>query len=86
MMRVLVTGTGGFLGKVLVDALLRGGYTVRALYHRAGLSPGDSRCEVVPGDVCDRTAMKAAGMACQAVVHWAGKVHVLDELSADEQE
>jgi nucleoside-diphosphate-sugar epimerase len=86
MTRVLITGAGGFLGKVLVEALLSRGYAVRALFHRAVPRHGDVRCEVVTGDVRDRAAMKAATTACQAVVHLAGKVHALDEVVTDEQE
>ncbi len=85
-MRVLVTGAGGFLGKALVEALLREGYVVRALYHHDGLPQDESRCEVVTGDVRDRAAMKVAVTACQAVVHLAGKVHALDTVSTDEWE
>ncbi|MEW6248466.1 MAG: NAD-dependent epimerase/dehydratase family protein [Nitrospirota bacterium] len=86
MTRVLITGAGGFLGKVLVEALLSRGYAVRALYHHAGPPLGESRCEVVTGDVRDRAAMKAAATECRAIVHLAGKVHALDEAHSDEQD
>ncbi|RMH34367.1 MAG: NAD-dependent epimerase/dehydratase family protein [Nitrospirae bacterium] len=75
MMRVLVTGAGGFLGQAVVGALLQKGYAVRGLYRHGSPSQENTPMEVVIGDIRDRAAMKAAVKGCWAVVHLAGKVH-----------
>lgn len=84
-MRVLVTGAAGFLGKSLVEELLRDGYCVRALFRREEPSQAKSACEVVIGDLRDSAAMKHAAAGCEAVVHLAGKAHALDEGHSDER-
>jgi nucleoside-diphosphate-sugar epimerase len=84
-MRALVTGAGGFIGRHLVERLLREGWSIRALAHEARRSiewpPG---VEVVTGDVRDAQAMKAAATGCETVFHLAGKAHALSEVHEDE--
>lgn len=84
-MNALVTGAGGFIGRHLVERLLRDGRTVRALVREAG-RPGDwpAKVEVVAGDVRDPQAMKAAAAGCETVFHLAGKAHALTEVQGDE--
>jgi len=77
-MRVLVTGGGGYLGCHLVPMLLERGHTVRVLdrfcFGRAALEAiaGQSRCEVLEGDV--RRLQEHPGLLdnVEAVVHLAG--------------
>ncbi len=66
MEKVLVTGSGGYVGAVLVPYLLQEGYTVRALDRYRHRSPGliahasNPNLEVVRGNVCNFTTMKEA--------------------------
>lgn len=85
-MNALVTGASGFIGRHLVERLLRDGRTVRALVRetgRAGEWP--AQVEVVAGDVRDPQAMKAAAAGCETVFHLAGKAHALTEVQGDEE-
>lgn len=75
-MKVLVTGSTGFLGRRLVSALLRRGHDVRALVRPARAVdslPWRDRVEIARGDL--RTG-KLAGVVsgCDAVVHAAALV------------
>jgi UDP-glucose 4-epimerase len=69
--RVLVTGGGGFIGAPTVRALLEAGAEVRVLdvadpWRLTGLE-----CEVLIGDVTDRSAVEGACGGVDAVVHLA---------------
>jgi NADH dehydrogenase len=70
-MRVLVTGATGFLGRNVVQSLLRQGYEVRCLVHTPGKEAvfGDAPVEVCYGDVRDPLALKASMYQVDAVVH-----------------
>ena len=83
-MKALVTGAGGFIGRHLIERLLRDGHAVRALVREAG-RPGEwpATVEVVAGDVRDPQAMKAAAAGCETVFHLAGKAHALSEIRED---
>ena len=60
-MKVLVTGGAGYIGSVVVDALVRGGHSV-VVYddlskgHREAVSPG---AKLVEGNIGDRAALNA---------------------------
>ncbi len=72
--RVLVTGGNGFIGSVVVRALLHKGYRVRCLVRatsRTGRIDG-LPVERVVGDVCDADSVRAAMQGCGSVVHLAG--------------
>ena len=73
-MKVLVTGAGGFLGRAVVDRLLRRGHQVRG-YARGSYPDLAARgVEMVRGDLADARASAAACAGCQAVVHVAALV------------
>lgn len=86
MKQVLVTGAGGFIGRHLMERLLREGRAVKALVHEAGpWSEWPAGVEVVTGDVRDPQAMRAVTAGCETVFHLAGKAHALDEVQGDEE-
>ena len=77
--RVLVTGGGGFLGRAIVDRLLRRGHRVRCLARSPYPDLAARGVEVVRGDLTDRRAVRAACAGCQAVIHAAALVPGLPE-------
>jgi dihydroflavonol-4-reductase len=70
-MRALVTGASGFLGRHVVDALLSGGATVRALDRRVPADGTLAEVQFVQGDVLDPDAVTRAVRGCEAVFHLA---------------
>lgn len=79
---VFVTGADGFIGRRVCERLERKGFAVtRAVRKSAGGSSGLRR--VATGDLadCDRLDSLVAGH--EAVVHLAGRAHVLHETAAD---
>ena len=69
-----VTGATGFLGRHLVDALARDGWTVRVLARRAPDAWIGTPPEVVRGDLADADALARLCGGADAVVHAAGLV------------
>ena len=75
MMRVLVTGATGFVGRHLCTALVERGYAVRAAVRSEG---GNFAFEqAVVGEIDARTDWGAALEGVDAVVHLAARVHVM---------
>ena len=72
-MTVLVTGASGFLGRHLVDGLLRREYVVRTLSrsHGSGLPP---QVEHFQGDIKDVTLLEASMAGVETVYHAAAMV------------
>ncbi|MCJ9706060.1 MULTISPECIES: NAD-dependent epimerase/dehydratase family protein [unclassified Bradyrhizobium] len=68
---VLVTGASGFVGRHIVPALARGGWSVR----RAVRSPEGVEGEVVIDTIGPETDWQAALEGVDAVVHLAARVH-----------
>ena len=83
-MRVLVTGSTGFVGSHSTAAIAAAGHDVRLLVRdadkaarvlgRLGVDVPGERVEVAIGDVTDEPAVKAAVEGCDAVVHTAALV------------
>ncbi|MGL3108292.1 NAD-dependent epimerase/dehydratase family protein [Bradyrhizobium sp. BR 1432] len=72
---VLVTGASGFLGRHIVPALTRQGWSVR----RAVRSPEGTDGEVVIKSIGPETDWQAALEGVDAVVHLAARVHYKNE-------
>ncbi|OLF52262.1 NAD-dependent epimerase/dehydratase family protein [Pseudomonas chlororaphis] len=78
---VLITGGAGFIGSHLTDALLAKGYSVRILDDLSTGKPsnlplGDSRVELIEGDVADAALVARAMSGCSAVAHLAAVASV----------
>ena len=74
LMRVLVTGGSGLLGRTTCAALAARGHEVVALQrHRSD----ELACEQVLADVRDADAVAAAAAGCDAVIHGAARVGVV---------
>ena len=85
-MRILVTGSGGFVGGALCRRLAADGVSMRRARRNpspsgaaAGL-PGD---EVAVGEIGPETDWAAAVAGIDTVVHLAARVHVMRDTSAD---
>lgn len=78
-MRVLVTGATGFVGSALCEHLTAcGHHVIPAVRREAGLAD-----EVVVGDLGATTDWRIALAGCDAVVHLAARVHVMDDQAQD---
>ena len=74
-MRILVTGSTGFIGSALARLLLQQGYSVRcALRQQAALPAGAEA--IVVGDIAAHPDWREALQGVKAVVHLAGQVHL----------
>lgn len=84
MKKVLVTGSGGFIGSHLVERLVATGASVRAFVHynstgrRGWLEQSKvlGELEVVAGDIRDFDAVSAAVQGCQEVYHLAALIGI----------
>lgn len=78
-MKVLVTGANGFVGRMLCGYLKTHGYVVVPAERRAS----DLASETVVGDIDGKTDWMAILDGCDAVVHLAARVHVMDDTAQD---
>lgn len=76
-MRVLITGSSGFIGQSVSSELeLRGEQVVRVVRKERPNS-------LVVGDIGPNTCWREGLSLCEAVIHLAARVHVLDDKSSD---
>lgn len=80
-MKVLVTGANGFVGRTVVDRLLRNGAAVNAAVRKmnSNLTPGAQPFDSMHLDQV--TDWSPALRGVQVVIHCAARVHVTTELS-----
>ena len=83
-MRVLVTGSGGFVGKHLVPALKQAGHQVIEAVRAEHEGSNTPDTKIIPiGHIGPNTNWRDALTSIDAVVHLAGRAHVMDETEAD---
>jgi nucleoside-diphosphate-sugar epimerase len=71
-MKILVSGAGGFLGRLVVERLLRGGYEVRAIIRPASSQPAWSgSVEVCHADLRVPDKLTSVFVGIDAVIHLA---------------
>ena len=75
-MKILVTGGGGFLGRVLVRRLRGEGFAVVAYQRSPHPDLEADGVEVRQGSLIDREALRSALSGCDAVIHTAAKAGV----------
>ena len=78
-MKVLVTGAAGFVGRALCDQLAVSGHDIVPTVRRVSGLAG----EAVVGDIHGSTDWTVALSACDAVVHLAARVHVMNDTAQD---
>jgi len=71
---IVVTGASGFIGRLLIPALARTGYIVRAVSRRSVPLPPSSEPVIVP-DFTTGTDWRPILAGCEAVVHLGGLAH-----------
>jgi nucleoside-diphosphate-sugar epimerase len=83
MGRTLVTGANGFVGRGVIAELSRRGWPVRAATRRVEADQTAGAEQVSSGDVDGLTDWSAALEGVDAIVHLAGRAHVMREAAAD---
>ena len=86
LMRVLVTGSNGFIGSHLVEKLIQHGFSVRAFVNYNSLNSIGwldnvsqevlSNCEIFYGDIRDSNAVYEAMKNCDIILHLAALISI----------
>jgi nucleoside-diphosphate-sugar epimerase len=84
-MKLLVTGSNGFIGRAMCNETLKTGFDVRAATRNI-LEDPDSTDFVVIDSITDKTDWRNALQDVTAVIHLAARVHVLRDTSSDPYE
>jgi nucleoside-diphosphate-sugar epimerase len=77
-MRILVTGANGFLGYHTCKSLVESGHGVRGLVRRSVVTLPRGVETVLCADLSERSALRGALAGVEAVVHLAGRAHLVD--------
>ena len=80
--KILVTGSNGFVGRALCPALRYGGYDVLGSVRNKSLAMAGQNYIVVEG-LDSNTQWRHALEGCDAVVHLAGRAHILNDNTGD---
>ena len=84
--RILVTGAGGFIGRAVVQALLRRGVHVRALLGPEDMViAGDSNIEQLRADIRDVDSLRHAVRGVDSVIHLAGPASVAESFKLPQE-
>ncbi len=81
MNKVIVTGAGGFVGKVLVDQLVGTGRDVTGIVRR--VLPGDNCFKTIQIDIGPKTDFSSLLHSIDSIIHLAARVHRMGEPEAD---
>ena len=81
-MRILVTGSNGFIGKALVQGLLRKAYAIIAT-SRIQSNSDEKLNQFIVGEIDASTNWSTALHGADAVVHLAARVHVMRDSARD---
>lgn len=73
-MKVFLAGGTGFVGKHMLQRLLKEGHSVRAVVRdpKKAAEPGQAGVEYFPGDVVSGDGLDAAMQGCEAVIYLVG--------------
>ena len=82
-MRVLVTGSNGFVGRAIMPALLYRGHKPTEAVRRAEENPDGRLTKVVVGNINGATKWPKAIKSAEAVIHLAARVHVMRDSASD---
>ncbi|MBT3305479.1 MAG: SDR family oxidoreductase [Alphaproteobacteria bacterium] len=86
-MRVLVTGAAGFVGRALVPALSAAGHEVAAVVRQTPEPPFDDGVSVhTVADIGPDTDWTEALGGIDAVIHLAGRAHIMNDRAADAED
>ena len=80
---IALTGSTGFIGRYLLAELPKRGYRLRVLLRRPSVLPVEVASAVV-GDLRHPQNMAAALAGVDAIVHSAGRAHVMSGLPEDD--
>lgn len=70
--RVMLTGATGFVGRAVMEELLRRGKSVNALARSVDDLPRDERVQFIKGDLFDAPSLDRAASGCSSVIHLVG--------------
>jgi len=83
MIRVLITGANGFVGRTVVDSLLASNYSVKAAVRNRVNSLPESVIQIEIGDLSETTDWADTFVDIDIVIHTAARVHIMDDDVAD---